>query len=87
MKNRFVKLTLMLCVIMMMAAPASSFAASSCGNSKAANRSCANYMSLFTKSNAIGQNILSSVIPQIIIISPLMDLCHGTLTCFSHPGK
>ena len=39
MKNRFVKLTLMLCVIMMMAAPASSFAASSCGNSKAANRS------------------------------------------------
>lgn len=58
MKNRFVKLTLMLCVIMMMAAPASSFAASSCGNSKAANRSCTNYMSLFTKSNNDCMNAL-----------------------------
>lgn len=61
MKNRFVKLTLFLCMIMLIGTSSSAFAAiGSCGTQKSAGRSCAagNYITLFTNSNNECMNAL-----------------------------
>lgn len=61
MKNRFVKLTLFLCMIMLIGTSSSAFAASgSCGVQKSAGRSSGtvNYMTLFTNSNNECMNAL-----------------------------
>lgn len=61
MKNRFVKLTLFLCMIMLIGTSSSAFAASgSCGAQKSAGRSSGtvNYMTLFTNSNNECMNAL-----------------------------
>ena len=61
MKNRFVKLTLFLCMIMLIGTSSSAFAASgSYGTQKSAGRSCAagNYITLFTNSNNECMNAL-----------------------------